>query len=58
MKVSDLIKLLEEHQRKYGPDSQIAVPRFTSFDCCGEETYIEMSPIWTVLCSKGEEVQW
>ena len=60
MRVADLIKLLEAHQAEHGPDSQIAVPAYGKDGICGcrEETYIDMGSFWTVLTSRGPEVEW
>jgi hypothetical protein len=58
MRVDDLVALLCEYARKHGPDAQIAVPRFPSFDSCGEEIYLDQTSIWTVLASRGETVKW
>jgi len=68
MRVSDLIKLLEDWQTKHGPDAQMSVvgsnynrdkagadPEWTYY---GQEIYINDSPISTVLDSRGPEVVW
>lgn len=69
MRIEEMIAMLQDWERKHGPDAQIAIPRSSherevaakagiEDPQFGEEEFIYSGNIATYLDSRGPEIDW